>query len=162
VIIPDVNLLLYAVIDAFPQHKKARLWWEQAVNSDEMIGLTDPAIFGFLRISTNPRLLKPPLSAEDAVGHVERWLAQPNVRWAVPGAQHHRLTFGYLRSAGTAGNLTTDVQLAAIAVEWEATVYSNDSDFARFEDVRWLNPLTAGLSQGGVPGGVRWLAGRGR
>ncbi len=96
-IIPDVNLLLYAVIDAFPQHEKARQWWEGAVNSDELIGLADPAIFGFLRISTNPRLIKPPLSADEAARHVETWLELPNVRWAQPGPGHHARSFAYLR-----------------------------------------------------------------
>lgn len=141
-IIPDVNLLLYAVIDAFPQHEKARLWWEDALNSEEMIGLADPAVFGFLRIGTNPRLLRPPLSADAAARHIETWLALPNVRYAQPGSRHHALALGYLRAAGTAGNLTTDAQIAAIAAENNATVCSNDNDFARFDGVRWLNPLT--------------------
>lgn len=113
------------------------------MNSAELIGLTDPAIFGFLRISTNPRLLRPPLPVEEAAGVVEGWLAEPNVRWIVPGPHHHALALNFLRSVGTAGNLTTDVQLAAIAVENDATIYSNDSDFARFHSVRWINPLMA-------------------
>ncbi len=142
-IIPDANLLLYAIIDAFPQHEMAKSWWEETVNSNELIGLTDPAIFGFLRICTNPRLLKPPLPVEEAAEVVEGWLAEPNVRWAVPGPHHHALAFEFLCSVGTAGNLTTDVQLAAIAVENDATIFSNDSDFARFDSVRWINPLTA-------------------
>lgn len=142
-IIPDTNLLLYAVIDAFPQHEKARQWWEDTVNSDELIGLADPAIFGFLRISTNPRLIKPPLSADDAARHIETWLDLPNVRWVQPGTDHHARTLGYLRSAGTAGNLTTDAQLAAIAADNNATMCSNDTDFARFGDIRWHNPLNA-------------------
>jgi uncharacterized protein len=77
------------------------------------------------------------------VDHVEAWFAQPNVQWAVPGMRHRGLTLGFLRSAGTAGNLTTDAQLVAIAIESDATVYSNDSDFARFEGLRWHNPLAA-------------------
>jgi uncharacterized protein len=111
------------------------------MNSGQLIGLTDPAIFGFLRISTNPRLIKPPLPVEEAAGYVEGWLAEPNVRWVVPGPRHHNLALGYLRSIGTGGNLTTDIQLAAIAVENDATIYSNDADFARFGDVQWVNPL---------------------
>lgn len=140
-IIPDVNLLLYAIIDAFPQHETAKSWWEEAMNSNDLIGLTDPAIFGFLRISTNPRLLRPPLPVEEAARVVEGWLAEPNVRWAVPGPHHHALALEFLRSVGTAGNLTTDVQLAAIAVENDATICSNDPDFARFDSIRRINPL---------------------
>ncbi len=141
-IIPDVNLLLYGAIDAFPQHEKARRWWEQAVNSDEIIGLADLAAFGFLRIGTNPRLIKPPLTIDDATAHVEEWLAQPNITRVLPGPKHLSLTFGFLRAAGTASNLTTDAQLAAIAIENDAAIYSSDSDFARFKGVEWVNPLT--------------------
>jgi uncharacterized protein len=143
VIIPDVNLLLYAVIDAFPQHVKAKAWWEGTVNSGELIGLADPAILGFLRISTNHRLITPPLSADDAARHVETWLELPNVRWAQPRLGYHARVLGYLRAAGTASNLTTDAQLAAISADNNATMCSNDSDFARFDDIRWHNPLTA-------------------
>lgn len=142
-IIPDVNLLLYAVIDAFPQHEKAKAWWEDTVNSGELIGLADPAVFGFLRISTNPRVIKPPLSIDDAARRVETWLELPNVRWTQPGPGHHARALGYLRAAGTAGNLTTDAQLAAIAVDNNATMCSNDNDFGRFDDIRWRNPLAA-------------------
>lgn len=140
-IIPDVNLLLYAAIDAFPRHKQARQWWERSVNSAELIGLTGPVIYGFLRISTNPRLLKPPLSIEEATGRIEGWLDQPNVTWVAPGPRSRILAFGFLRAVGTAGNLTTDAQIAALAMESDATVYSNDSDFGRFEGVSWRNPL---------------------
>jgi uncharacterized protein len=143
VIIPDVNLLLYAVIDAFPQHEKAKAWWEGTVNSGELIGLADPAIFGFLRISTNHRLINPPLSADDAARHVETWLELPNVRWAEPRLGYHARVLSYVRAAGTAGNLTTDAQLAAISADNNATMCSNDSEFARFDDIRWHNPLTA-------------------
>lgn len=142
-IIPDVNLLLYATIDAFPHHARAKQWWEDAVNSGDRIGLADPAIFGFLRVGTNPRLIRPPLSIEEAAGCVETWLAQPNVDRAVGGAQHLNRALGLLRAVGTAGNLTTDVQLAALALELDASVYSNDVDFGRFEAVRWINPLAS-------------------
>jgi uncharacterized protein len=143
VILPDVNLLLYATIDAFPQHAKARDWWEQALASDEWVWLADPAIFGFLRIGTNPRLIKPPLAVGDACDHVESWLAQPNVRHVTASDQSLNRALGYLRTVGTAANLTTDAQLAALAAERGASVCSNDADFARFEGIRWVNPLTA-------------------
>lgn len=142
-IIPDVNLLLYVTIDAFPQHAAAKAWWETAVNSTELIGLADPAIFGFLRISTNPRVIRPPLPIMDATGLVDEWLAEPNVRWAEPGPRHLELAFALLRPIGTAGNLTTDAQLAAIAIENDATLCSSDADFARFDGIRWIDPLAA-------------------
>jgi uncharacterized protein len=105
------------------------------------IGLTSPAIFGFIRIATNPRVLSPPLTVEAATGYVSAWLGQPNVRHLVPGPRHIEIAFGLLDSVGTGGNLTTDVQLAAHAFEHDADMYSNDTDFARFPGLRWINPL---------------------
>lgn len=140
-IVPDVNLLLYATITAFPQHKAAHTWWEETVNSSAEIGLAAPAIFGFIRIATNPRILNPPLMVEAATGHVSAWLGQPNVSALTPGPRHLEITFDLLRGVGTGGNLTTDAQLAALAIEHNAEMYSNDTDFARFHGLRWTNPL---------------------
>jgi len=140
-IVVDVNLLLYAVISGFPQHEPARAWWEETLNGSQEVGLTSPAVFGFLRIATNPRVLTNPMPVANAIGHVRRWLDQPNVRFLVPGSQHLELAFEMLEAAGTAGNLTTDVQLAAFALEQEAELNSNDSDFGRFSALRWVNPL---------------------
>jgi toxin-antitoxin system PIN domain toxin len=141
VIVPDVNLLLYAVVSAFPQHKPAHAWWEETINSSVEIGLTSPAIFGFIRIATNPRVLSPPLTVEAAMGYVSAWLDQPNVSHLIPGPRHFEIAFDLLRSVGTGGNLTTDAQLAAFAFEYDADMYSNDTDFVRFADLRWCNPL---------------------
>ncbi len=140
-IVVDINLLLYAVITGFPQHQKARAWWEQILNSSTQVGLAPPAVFGFLRLVTNPRVLVSPLPVEAAIGYVSEWLAQPNVRFLQPGGRHLDIAFGLLRDLGTAGNLTTDVQLAALALEHHAEVYSNDTDFGRFADLAWVNPL---------------------
>lgn len=140
-IVPDVNLLLYAVVSAFPQHKPAHVWWEETVNSSAEIGLTSPAIFGFIRIATNPRVLSPPLMVDAATGYVSAWLGQPNVSQLIPGPRHAEIAFSLLHSVGTGGNLTTDVQLAAFALEYDADMYSNDTDFARFPGLRWCNPL---------------------
>jgi len=140
-IIPDTNLLLYAEIAAFPEHRAARRWWEALLGSTYDVGLAPPAVFGFLRIATNPRVLAPPLSVDDALDRITAWLAQPNVRVLVPGPRYLVITFDLLRALGTAGNLTTDAQLAAFAIENTATIYSNDTDFGRFAGVSWLNPI---------------------
>lgn len=142
-IIPDVNLLLYSVITAFPQHKSAHAWWEESLNSTTEIGLSSPAVFGFLRIATNPRILTPPLTVQEATSHISDWLAQPNVTFLTPGPGHLDIAFDLLQGVGTGGNLTTDAQLAALAIEYNAEMYSNDTDFARFPGVRWTNPLNS-------------------
>ena len=140
-IIPDVNLLLYACITAFPEHARARRWLEGVMNGEADVGLAAPALFGFIRLATNPRLFEPPLEVEDAVQRVERWLARPHVLFLLPGPRHLELAFRLLRGLGTAANLTTDVQLAALAIEHQAELHSNDTDFGRFPQLRWVNPL---------------------
>jgi uncharacterized protein len=140
-IIVDVNLLLYAVISGFPQHENARTWWESVLNSAMVVGLTSPAVFGFLRIATNPRVLESPLPIETASRYLREWLELPNVQFVTPGPRHLDIAFDLLAQAGTAGSLTTDAQLAAIAIECDAEMFSNDSDFGRFPVVKWVNPL---------------------
>jgi uncharacterized protein len=141
VIVPDVNLLLYAEIDAFPHHAAARAWWEGLVNGERQVGLAAVALFGFLRISTNRRVFTDPLAIDDALERVERWLDQRNVTFLLPGSRHLEIAFRLLRQLGTGANLATDVQLAAHAIEHGGEVHSNDADFARFDGLRWVNPL---------------------
>lgn len=140
-IVPDVNLLLYAVVSGFPHHTRAHAWWERTINSNTRVGLTHPALFGFLRIATNARILQPPLAVTDAVDYIHDWLAQPNVDLLTPGPDHLDIALRLLSDIGTAGNLTTDVQLAAYAIEHRGEIHSNDTDFARFPGLKWSNPL---------------------
>jgi toxin-antitoxin system PIN domain toxin len=90
---------------------------------------------------TNRRILTEPLSPDRAVDLVRSWLDQPSVIILQPGLKFAGLFLGYLEKLGTAGNLTTDTQLAALAVESQAELHSNDTDFSRFEGLRWRNPL---------------------
>lgn len=140
-IVPDLNLLLYAEIDAFPQHEEARRWWEEVMNGERQVGITSVCLFGFIRTVTNRRVFTDPLPVEDAIGRVRRWLERPHTVFLVPGTGHLETAFRLLKSLGAGGNLTTDVQLAAHAVEYNGEVYSNDGDFGRFEGVPWVNPL---------------------
>jgi toxin-antitoxin system PIN domain toxin len=105
------------------------------------VALLAPVIFGFLRLVTSARLFGRPLSIDQALQHVEAWLAQPQVHLAAPGPRHLEISFGLLRQLGTGGNLTTDVQLAAFAIEHQAELCSADLDFGRFPGLVWVNPL---------------------
>jgi toxin-antitoxin system PIN domain toxin len=140
-IVPDINLLLYAEIDAHPLHAAARRWWEATLSGDRQVGLAPVCLFGFLRLSTSRRVFTDPLEVDLAVERVERWLNQPNVVTLTPGPAHLHTAFRLLRQIGAAANLTTDVQIAAHAMEVNGDVHSNDGDFARFEGLRWVNPL---------------------
>ncbi|HET7293196.1 MAG TPA: type II toxin-antitoxin system VapC family toxin [Vicinamibacteria bacterium] len=140
-IVPDVNLLLYAHVTAFPEHARARRWWESLMNGRREVGVAAPALFGFVRLASNPRVLDRPLSVESSLAHVAEWLARPHVHFLQPGPRHLEIAFGLLRHTGVAANLTTDAQLAAIAIEHQGELHSNDSDFGRFPRLRWVNPI---------------------
>jgi hypothetical protein len=141
VIVPDINLLLYAEIDAFPEHAAARRWWEGALAGETQVGLTSVSVFGFVRLATNRRVFASPVPIADALGRVDRWLEQPGATFLVPGPRYLDTAFRLLRQLGTGANLTSDVQLAAHAIEHNGEVHSNDGDFGRFGGLRWVNPL---------------------
>lgn len=139
-IIPDINLLIYATVRTMPQHRAAARWLSECLRGDEPLALTHPTMFGFLRIVTNRRVFDSPRSIEEAISDLESWLEAGAVT-VTPGPRHLEIAFRLLRELGTGGNLTTDVQLAALALEHQAELHSADADFARFKGLRWVNPL---------------------
>lgn len=140
-IVPDINLLLYAHVSAYPRHADARTWWEATLSGEHDIGLALPVVFGFVRIATNAQVFVKPMTTDQAIARVESWLQVPLVRILQPGPRHLDIAFALLRELGTARGLTTDAQIAALAIEHQAELHSNDSDFARFPGVRWIDPL---------------------
>ncbi len=137
----DLNLLLYAVNNDSAHHRAAKHWLEAALGDDEPVALPWAVLLGFLRIATNKRILPRPLNVAQAVAVVDGWMAQTAVRVLSPGEDHWRILKSLLAETGTAGNLTTDAHLAALAIENGATLYSTDTDFQRFPRLRWVNPL---------------------
>ncbi len=140
-IIPDVNMVLYATMTPYPQHERAREWWAGILSGSESVGIPGVTLFGFLRLATSRRIYTNPMGVEAAAAVVESWMAAPNVRFLLQGPRHLEIALGLMRAVGTAGNLTTDVQLAAHALENQASLASNDTDFARFSGLRWVNPV---------------------
>ena len=140
-IVPDLNLLLYAVFDGFLEHPRARRWWEETLSGREAVGLSGLVLFGFLRLATSRRVFVRPLSLAQAIGHVETWLSRPNVEYLPDSPRQFQVALDLLRKVGTIGNLTTDAQIAAHALVVRGTVYSHDTDFERFAGVQRLDPL---------------------
>jgi uncharacterized protein len=140
--IVDLNILLYAVNRDSPNHAAAKSWWEAALNGDEPIALPWIVLIGFLRVGTNDRVFRRPLSPEQALDIVDSWLAQPPVIALSAGNNHWNVLRELLDQVGTAGSLSTDAHLAALAIETGAELCSTDADFARFPRLRWRNPLT--------------------
>lgn len=140
-IVPDLNLLLYAYDTASPHHAVAAAWWEGCLNGAEAVGLPPVVVFGFVRLATSRRVFGAPMTIDEAADCVRAWKAQPQVVELDGGAEHVDRVIELLRRAGTQGSLVTDAQIAAIALEHGAVVCSNDSDFRRFPGVRTTNPL---------------------
>lgn len=141
-IIPDINLLIYASDANARLHSEAKDWWEACLSAQETVGLPWVVILGFLRIITNSRVFDNPMPVAKAVRSVRSWLARSNVQIVNGGGRHPEILFGYLEQLGTAGNLTTDAHLAALAQEYQAMLHTTDLDFQRFPGLRWTNPIS--------------------
>ncbi len=140
-IVIDVNLLIYAVNQDSPDHRKAKAWLESAVSGTETIGLPWIVLLAFLRLTTRPGLFQKPLTVDAAFDLVDGWLQQPSVMVPEPTPRHFLTMRDLVSALGTGGNLTSDAHLAAIAIEHGAELCSTDNDFGRFGRLRWRNPL---------------------
>jgi uncharacterized protein len=140
-VLVDANLLLYAVDERSPWHAPAARWLEEALNGTQRVALPWQTVGAFLRIITHPRVVTNPLTASEAWELVASWLrADPT--WIPPTTERTATILGELFAAThVTGNLVPDAQLAALAIEHGLVVHSADSDFARFPELRWVNPL---------------------
>lgn len=141
--LPDVNLLLYALDTSSPRHDVARRWLEAQLSGTEPVAFAWVVLLAFVRLATQARVFTHPLGAEEALDIVDGWLAQPSATVVHPTERHPTQLRSLLTAAGTAGNLTTDAHLAALAIEHGAMLCSCDADFSRFAGLRWHNPLRA-------------------
>jgi len=137
----DLNLLIYAIDEESPAHAAARGWLEEVLSGTEEVGFAWAVLLGFVRLTTNPAVFDAPLDADEALDVVEGWLAQPVATVVEPSERHTQNLRELLTVTGTAGNLTTDAHLAALAIEHGAELCSRDSDFSRFPGLRWRDPL---------------------
>lgn len=139
--LPDVNLLLYAVDETSPRHDAARIWLEQTLSGSETVVFAWAVLLAFVRLSTNAAVFSRPLDSDEALDLIDEWLAQPCATVIAPTDRHAAVLREMLRPLGTAGNLTSDAHLAALAFEHGAVLLSCDTDFARFSGLRWVDPL---------------------
>lgn len=136
----DANVLLYAVNTAADRHEQARSWLDGELTGGSTVGFTWGSLLAFLRLSTKAGLFPRPLPVAAALDRVTDWLAQPTSVLLEPTAQHLSVLRSLLTTAGTGGNLTSDADLAALAIEHRGTVVTYDTDFGRFPGVRWSAP----------------------
>jgi toxin-antitoxin system PIN domain toxin len=140
-VIVDANLLVYAVDEESPDHEAARRWLEAQLGGQTRVGLPWPSLLAFTRIVTLPRLVANPLEPGDAWNLVESWLAAETAWIPAPTAAHQQVLGGLIARHRIGGNLVPDAHLAALALEHGVEICSADSDFARFTEVSWRNPL---------------------
>jgi hypothetical protein len=140
-ILPDINLLLYAHNEAMPQHAAARAWWEDLMTNERAVAIPWAVSFGFIRLATHPAVFRDPLPPLEALERVRGWLTRPHVQILEPGGRHLSIVESLFTATGVASSLTTDTHLAALAIEHQCELHSNDSDFGRFPGLRWRNPL---------------------
>lgn len=139
-ILPDVNVLVHAHNSDSVVHEAARRWWDGCLAGPEGVGLAWATMLGFVRITTNRRVVARPLPVSDVMARLQAWLALPHVHVAEPSESHFVRLRAELERLGAAGTLTTDAHLAVLAMERGYVLFSTDADFARFPGLRWVNP----------------------
>lgn len=137
----DANLLLYAANADSPHHEAAAAWITARLNGGERIGLPWTSLLAFLRVSTHPRASARPLSSQEAWEQIENWLAAEVVWIPSPTARHAEVLGGLVSRYRVASNAVPDAHLAALAIEHGLVLCSADTDFARFSEIRWENPV---------------------
>jgi toxin-antitoxin system PIN domain toxin len=143
VILVDVNILIYATNIESEQHRKSREWLNQQLSGSVQVGLPWASLLGFLRITTNPRSFRRPLSMMEAWGQVMSWLSAEPAWTPAPTERHASVLAELLGFPGVHGNLVSDAHLAALAIERGLTLCSTDGDFARFPGLSWRNTIAA-------------------
>lgn len=137
----DANILLYAVDEAHRFHEAARSWLEAAANGPRRVGMAWSSLIAFVRIATNPRAMRDPLDPADAWAFVDAWLDAPAVWVPEPGPGYRTILARLITDLDLRASLVSDAALAALCIEHGLTIVSADSDFARFTEIEWVNPV---------------------
>jgi toxin-antitoxin system PIN domain toxin len=141
-LLPDVNVLIYAHRQDLPEYPRYRRWLEEMVGADSAFGMADLVLSGFLRVVTNPRVFAYPTPVDVAFGFAEELRALPNCVPVAPGPRHWSIFSRLCREAGAKGNLVPDAYLAALAIELGSEWITTDRGFSRFPGLRWRHPLS--------------------
>lgn len=137
----DANVLLYSIDAASPFHKPARDWLTDALNGPRRVAIPWLSLWAFVRIATNPRASKAPLTPGQAWECVERWQAAPAAWTPHPGRGHGPILKDLITRLDLRAGLVSDAVLAAMCIEHGLDIVSADSDFARFPEITWINPV---------------------
>lgn len=140
-VLPDVNVLVYAHREDTAQHGACREWLEKILNGDQAYAISDLVLSGFVRVVTHPRVFKRPSSITEALAFAEQVREQPNCVHVGPGLRHWDIFGRLCAESGVKGNLVPDAYFAALAIESGCEWISTDRDFSRFKGLRWRVPF---------------------
>ena len=139
-VLPDVNVLVYAHREDSPHHAECREWVEAVLNGDESFGLSELVLSGFVRVVTHPRVFAVPSPLPDALEFTEQLRGRPNCVPVAPGRRHWDILSRLCIQAGAKGQLVPEAYLAAMAIESGCEWVTTDRDFSRFSGLRWRHP----------------------
>jgi toxin-antitoxin system PIN domain toxin len=140
-LLPDVNVLVYAHRADAREHERYLTFVEGLVNGREAYGVADMVLSGFVRVVTHPRIFDPPSPLDAALEFAEQLRDQANAIVIAPGRRHWDIFTTLCHEADAKGNLVADAWLAALAIESGSEWVTTDRDFARFRGLRWRHPL---------------------
>ena len=142
-ILPDVNVLIYAFRSDMPRHDDYRAWLERVVDDESAFGISDLVASGLIRVVTHPRAFANPSAVDKALGFLDALRGQPNAVSIAPGERHWGIFADLCRRVNAKGNIVPDAYLAALAIESGSEWITTDRDYARFPGLRWNHPLDA-------------------
>lgn len=140
-VLPDVNVLVYAHREDTEQHVQCRRWLEATINGEERYAVSELVLSGFIRVVTHPKVFAKPSTLAQALEFAEQVRDQPNAMLIEPGERHWSIFRRLCTEAKVKGNLVPDAYFAALAIEGGCEWITTDRDFSRFGGLRWRSPL---------------------
>lgn len=140
-ILPDVNVLIYAVREDSHEHEQYATWLSSALNADEPVGISDLVLSGVIRLLTNHRVFREPSSTVQALEACRAIRSAPSAVPLRPGSRHWAIFDSLCVDVGAKANAVPDAYHAALAIENGATWITTDRAFARFPGLRWRPPF---------------------
>lgn len=139
-ILPDVNVLIYAFRKDVPQHPLCRRWLVGVVSGYARFGVSPLVLAAVVRITTDPRAFRVPSTLEEALGFCENLRERPHCQIVEPGERHWGVFKRLCVETDTRGPRVTGAWFAALAIEWGCEWLTLDRDYARFPGLKWRVP----------------------
>jgi toxin-antitoxin system PIN domain toxin len=139
-ILPDVNVLIYAFREDSSEYKVCRPWLDAVVAGQTRFGVSPLALSAVVRITTNLKTYEVPSTLEEAFGYCEDLLGQPHCQIVEPGERHFEIFQRLCIETNTRGPRVTDAWYAALAIEWGCEWVTLDRAYARFPGLRMAAP----------------------